>query len=423
MHTLDGSTLRRIRRDRNIAIAEVARCAGVSTGHISRVETGQRPASPAVLHGYESALGVPLTARAADGSGDTLAVDTRTEDADDMNRRAFTAAIASIAVGGPLGKPIQHALASLGPAPTPARVGLADVVQVEQAEQMFTTWDLRFGGGAAREMAGAQLRWATRLLDARMGDTVHARLHSAVGSLAERVAWSAFDAGEQQPARELFRVALYAATTADDPDLRAHILSDVATQCLYLRQPDECLRVIRLAEGDERIRPGVRMVLAGVKARAFGAIGDTSACEREMTRAEDAFADVDLGDTPAWMTAFLNEAHVNSVTGQAAYLLARSRGEFSDDAHRRLSTAIAGFDGGRARAVALCSTRLATLHLRAGHLEEGREAVGTALRAVPGLRSARIARDLTSMRTAAESRGSDGQELSTDITRALAAAG
>jgi hypothetical protein len=62
-----------------------------------------------------------------------------------------------------------------------------------------------------------------------------------------------------------------AATEADDPDLRAQILSDVATQHLYLGDPNACLTVIRLADGDERISAGVRFVLHGVKARAYGA--------------------------------------------------------------------------------------------------------------------------------------------------------
>lgn len=365
----------------------------------------------------------PVSLHVADQPGPWVAAEEGTDkNTDDMNRRSFTAAIAALAVGGPLGEPIHRALSSLGQPNAPVHVGVAEVVQVEQAEAMFTTWDLRFGGGAAREMAGRQLRWATSLLDAQMSSTVGDRLHSAVGSLAERVAWSSFDAGQQEPARALFRVALYAATTAEDADLRAHILSDVATQQLYLGHPDECLKVIRLAEGDERIRPGVRMVLHGVKARAFGAVADAHACRREIGLAEEAYTHVDPGDTPAWMTSFLNEPHVYSVTGQAAYLLARARGEFSDDAHQRLTAAIDGFDQTRARAIALCSTRLATLHLRAGHTAEGTHAVHTALQAVPGLRSARIIRDLTTMRAAAETCGDDGQALSSAISAALAPA-
>ncbi len=101
---------------------------------------------------------------------------------------------------------------------------------MELVEGMFTTWGLRFGGGLAREMAHAQLRWAVGLLDAQMSGSVRAGPNRAVGSLAERAAWSSFDAGRHEPARALFKVALYCASEADDGDLRAHVLSDVATQ-------------------------------------------------------------------------------------------------------------------------------------------------------------------------------------------------
>jgi hypothetical protein len=387
------------------------------------VENGIRPPSPAVVNGYEQAIGVRLATDSASGGRATLSTNRLGEDANEMRRRAFTAAVAAIAAGGPLGEPVHAALATLTTADTPTRVGLADVMQVEQAEAMFTTWDLRFGGGLAREMASAQLKWATRLLDAQMTDDVRAKLHTAVGSLAERAAWSSFDAGQHESARTLFKLALFAATEADDADLRAHVLSDIATQHLYLGHPAECLKVIRLAEGDDRITPAVRFVLHGVKARSYGAAGDADHCAHQIGLAEQTYADVQPDDTPAWMNAFLTEAHVHSVTGQAAYSLARSRNEFSDDAHIRLTRAVAGFDSNRARAIALCSTRLAILHLHAGHVAEGTFAARTALRAAPGLRSERIARDLTRMQRATDHLDDDTvRKLRVEITDALSLA-
>ncbi|MDQ1293280.1 MAG: hypothetical protein QG608_1161 [Actinomycetota bacterium] len=165
----------------------------------------------------------------------------------------------------------------------------------------------------------------------------------------------------------------------------------------------------------------VRFVLHGVKARVFGTLGDASACTRQIGLAEHAFSGVRSGNTPDWMASFLCEAHVASVTGQAAYALARATNEFSCDAHDRLAGAIAAFDESRARAVALCSTRLAALHLRAGNLDDGIHAARTALDAAPGLRSARITRDLVAVRSAADQRPHDStRELSTQITDALA---
>jgi transcriptional regulator with XRE-family HTH domain len=222
----EAADLRELRTRRNVSQAAVARLAGVSVGHISRVESGHRPPTPAVINGYEKAFGVRLAHLPPTGGGDTLSGKRPGEDVDEMRRRAFTAAVAAIAAGGPL---------------------------------------------------------------------------------------------------------------------------------------------------------------------------------------------------PPWMTGFLNEAHVYSVTGQAAYALARTTGRFSDEAHQRLSRAIDGFDGGRARAVALCATRLAALHLHAGNASQGTAAAHAALRAVPGLRSARITRDLTVVRAAADRYTDDStRQLSDDITATIA---
>lgn len=337
-----------------------------------------------------------------------------------MKRRAFTAGIAALAAGASLAEPIGRVLATLSGADTPARVGLPDVIQVEHAADQFTASDLRFGGGLARELAKAQLTWACGLLDAHMQDTVRVRLHSAVGSLAERAAWSTFDAGRHADAQKLFEIAVHAAAEADDPDLLAHILSDVATQHLYLGFPEECVRVVRQASGDDRVSPAVRFVLHGVRARAEAAMGHRGAVRDHILLAEDAYAAVTADNTPVWMTKFLNPAHIDSVTGQAAYSLARTTATFSDDAHDRLARAIGGFTPTRARAIALCATRLATLHLHHGNLVEGEAAARTALENVPGLRSARIRQDLKTMRAAAGRHDADTMtSLRDDITTAI----
>jgi hypothetical protein len=87
----------------------------VSTGHVSRAEAGDRPARPAVLNGYERALGVRLSAGTTGaGIGDRLDGTRHGEDADGMERRAFTAAIATVAAGGPLGEPVARAVITNG---------------------------------------------------------------------------------------------------------------------------------------------------------------------------------------------------------------------------------------------------------------------------------------------------------------------
>jgi transcriptional regulator with XRE-family HTH domain len=395
---IDPVVLRQLRTKQGLSQAAVARRAGMSVGHISRVEAGNRPATPAVIRGYENALGVRLSHLRAAGSFPDA---QGTEDPEEMNRRAFLTAVASIAVGGPVDEPSEQAWAGLAPASPPRHVGRLDVHHVTAAQEMFTAWDLRFGGGMARRLARSQIQWATGLLAATMTDQVRKDLHTAVGSLAERVAWSSYDAGRHTSARSLFKLALHAATEADDADLRAHILSDIATQHLTLNRPQECLTLIRLASGDDRISDAVRCVLHGVQARAYGATGQTTQCQQNITQTEDTFARVTTQQTPDWMTGFLNQAHIHSVTGQAAYALANATSQFSDDAHHRLTRAISAFGSHRARATALCATRLATLHFTAGNTLEATITASTALTTAAALQSARITADLTTMHTAA----------------------
>ena len=60
---------------------------------------------------------------------------------------------------------------------------------------------------------------------------------------------------------------------ADDPDLRAHILADVAAVHNHLDHPGDALQIIRLAGGDERVSPAIRSILHGVHANTHAAQG------------------------------------------------------------------------------------------------------------------------------------------------------
>jgi hypothetical protein len=63
-------------------------------------------------------------------------------------------------------------------------------------------------------------------------------------------------------------LALGAAAAAEDPDLRAGALADLAHHHLRVGYPQDALAVLRLAEGDERIGEQIRDRLKSVRARA-----------------------------------------------------------------------------------------------------------------------------------------------------------
>jgi transcriptional regulator with XRE-family HTH domain len=67
MTSYDGPTLRAIRESMGVPLRRVARQAGMSHGHLSKVERGEhgRPITPAILAAYEKVTGVSLADAAA----------------------------------------------------------------------------------------------------------------------------------------------------------------------------------------------------------------------------------------------------------------------------------------------------------------------------------------------------------------------
>lgn len=404
MNGYDGPTLRSVRESQDVALRKVARMANMSHGHLSKVERGEpgRPVTPAVLAAYEKACGVRLTGMAGHEVSDAGGGDWRRGHLSDARRRTLNAKIAAVAIGGPLGEQISRILDSTGRILAPLEVTEADAAAVEAAAAMCTELDLRLGGAVCDQMARALLRWAIGLLAAEADEPVADRLHAGIGWLGQRAGWAAFDADSHDVARSLFTIALYAAARANDADLRAHVLADLAAQHNYLGFPGDCLQVVRLGEVDERVSPPVRMVVNGVKARAYAVQGDAEACRRHVELAEDAHAG--SGSGAGWQATVGTAAALHATTGHAVATLARRTGSQAAraEAYQRLGRAVDELDPDtQARAAALCRAQLATLHLEAGDLTEGVAMAQRVLAAATGIRSVRLAGHLAMLRTAA----------------------
>lgn len=405
----DGPTLRSVRESVAVPLRRVARLAGMSHGHLSKVERGEhgRPVTPAILAAYEKATGVRLTGGKVVGFGDPTAgasgADWRRGRLSDARRRGFNATIAAVAVGGPVGEPITRMIDALGRTSVPQRLTTADVAQVEHAARLVTREDLRSGGGLISQLARTVLRWAVGLTAATMTSDVNRRLHAAIGQLAHRAAWAAFDADAHDAARNLFTVALDAAIQARDRSLRAHVLADVGAQHNFLGYPDDCLEIAGLAEGDQRVGPAVRMAIHTVKARAHAAADDLASARRHIRLAEESFAAATgpAATATGWAATFSTAAHLYARTGHAAAVLARRSGEEADreDARQRLTRAVEAFDPAtHHRALALCAARLAHLCLDAEEYEPAAHWTRSALDALPEVRSARLVRQIRGLR-------------------------
>lgn len=413
MTAYDGPTLRAVRENMGVPLRRIARVAGMSHGHLSKVERGEygRPVTPAIMAAYERATGVRLAdavAAVADqdpdpAAGGSPANPWRGGQLTALRRRGYNAAVAALAIGGHLGEPFGRLLDASGRPLAPAPPDALDVAQLERLAELLTGLDLQYGGALVGQLAKTLLRWAAAMLDTDPGDRIGGGLHAAVCALAHRAAWSAFDMAGHEAARGLFRLALYAAVRAGDPDLRAHVLADVAAQHNQLGYHEDSLEIVRIGEGDERVAPAVRMVLHGVKARAYAAIGEAAACRRHVGLAEEAFATA-APDAPGWVGRLCDPAHLYATTGHAMAQLARHTGADADlrDARERLTEAIDAFDWRtHSRAHALCTSQLAVLYLVAGDRDRGVHWARQAVRCAAGIRSGRLDRGLLGIRAAA----------------------
>jgi transcriptional regulator with XRE-family HTH domain len=412
---IDGPTLRAVRENMDVPLRRIARTAGMSHGHLSKVERGEhgRPVTPAILAAYERATGVKLAEAAAtiaerrDRDTGRRGTTWRPGQLTDMRRRAYNAAIGAIAIGGHLGEPVSRLIDSTGRPVTPTPPDGDDVAQLKHLVSVLTDLDLRYGGGLVSQMSKALLRWGVVMLDAaRVPPPVESRLAAAVSALAARAGWAAFDVAAHDPARSLFRLALHTAARAGDPNLRAHVLADVAAQHNQLGYHQDALDIIRLGEGDERVAPPVRMLLHGVKARVYAALGDAHQTRLHVDQAETIHADTGQQShpEPGWVATLLHPGHLYAATGHAMATLAGHTGTdaHAQDAQRRLVKALQELDPAtHTRAHTLAAAHLAMLQLAAGDAEAGIRTVRAAIQSATQVRSARVVHSLATLRTIA----------------------
>jgi hypothetical protein len=413
-----------------VPLRRIARTAGMPHGHLSKVERGEyrRPVTPTIIAAYERVTGVPL----AEAVGAVAETDEppdrgrngkawRPGQLSPTRRRSYNAAIITLTIDGHLGMPFGRLVASAGRPLAPVPPSSTDVAQLERFAELVTALDLQYGGGLVAKHAKVLLRWAVPMLDATdMEVLAHRRLHAAVGWLAHRAAWAAFDASAHDAARSLFQLALFAASTAADPDLRAHVVADVAAQHNHLGYHRDALDIIRFVEGDERITPLVRMVIQLVRARAFAALGDREGCFGCIKAAEQHHdqADVHPETHHGWLASLAGLAPLYAGTGHALATLAGhtaaadatadggSHGVVSASARAgaqqaatRLITAVEDFQStGNARARTLCLARLAGLRLMTGELDEAAQWTRRALSAAARIDSVRVERAIAAVR-------------------------
>lgn len=288
---VSGQDLRAARQSAKVSLDALAEQIGMSKGHLSRVERGQREVTPALLRSYQQALGVHVAA-------------TNTESflpdiMEDMKRRSVLGIIAAASVGSASLEPLARLLDGLDGKDL-ASVGVAEAQAVEAAADLYTRMDLAHGGSMAAAMARGSLSWAIELLDRPMTPPVRERLSSAIGLLADRLGWAIYDAGDTAKAGRVLTLALDNAARGTDRDLGAHVMLDLSTVVTDAGRPSEGVEILRLALGDERISSAERANLHAVAARHCAAAHDRPAGLRHVDLAEEALTRAQPASSPGW---------------------------------------------------------------------------------------------------------------------------
>lgn len=327
-----------------------------------------------------------------------------------MRRVEFIRLVSGLGAGAGLGvagvdaalaDPVREILSRAAAPAVPSRVGCTDIEQVRFAETTFRSWREQFGGGACRDALAGQVRWAAGLLHSRCDDPTSRALHSAVGSLADVAGWGDVDTGHHDTALRCFRLAVHCAEEAQDWDLRAEVLTDMARQAMDRGLLDDALSLIELAQvRADRVGGTGRAMMSSEHARIFGVSGRLPDCRHAVSIAEDHFADhrPGGGDSPFFQQ--ISRANLTLDNGQALFYPGLRTPEIATAAREHLRTALAHPSTLGRRRCAIGTAKLSTLELLHGDRDEGITLAHQALDLGVGMRSARLTDDLHRLRRA-----------------------
>ncbi|QKV77839.1 hypothetical protein [Amycolatopsis sp. Hca4] len=284
-----------------------------------------------------------------------------------------------------------------------ARVGLADVRQLEDSVAELRALDYRYGGGSCRAAVESRLPAAVALLDGVTKTVVLARLYTAVADLYNLAGWTNFDQDRSAAALEAFARALELAVEAGNDDLQANIRYRVGRLHLHYGAVDAAL--LEFARGREAAVSAhsklAQAILSANQAWAHAMKADVSGALTYLRRARQEFAEAE-GREPSPWAAFFGAtdmaAMVGTVHGELAQVVDVRHGR---DGIPALVEAIRGYPRGMTRSRSLTLIWLATVHALDGDLDIATTVGEEAVELAGALRSPRVRQRLDSLARAA----------------------
>ncbi|MEU6966393.1 helix-turn-helix transcriptional regulator [Kitasatospora aureofaciens] len=219
----------------------------------------------------------------------------------------------------------------------------------------------------------AHLATVTGLIeDGRYSEGTGRRLHLLAASLATTCGWYRFDQGRHWAAGKLWEAALQSAHAAGDRDHGAGVLSDFAYQANWLGEPKVSVDQLGHALSGT-VHPTARSLLFLRRARAHAALGERTACYRDLSEAESALAIEAVDPAPGWC-AWMGPADLAVDSGQCLLDLGRT-----EEAHTRITEGLALLPRARDKTRGVFLTYQARGHLQSKNVEQALAVISESL--------------------------------------------
>jgi hypothetical protein len=334
-----------------------------------------------------------------------------------VERRLFVAWLMRLSVGAvALPEAVRHAVAFADDDPDllPA-ITMDDVAKLEECHSTFVRLNYSVGSVARKAVVG-QLSYAVDQLRAGVPGTVQARdaWRVTTARLADTACWMSVDAGREQQARALAVLGCKVAASIEDrPKADAasgYFMAKLAELSIGTGRPRTALELVHEAQAIARdASPTTQHALHGIKAEAYGALGDARGVRRELGLAEEAMAEMSTEDVERepWATPYTLAGRYEFHRGTAQSLLVRTNPDVQ--APEVVADTCAAFDAsarahsgdGRSRRAASARLRAATTLLVDREPEEAVAQARQALPVLPALRSKRVRDDVHDLEQAA----------------------
>lgn len=322
----------------------------------------------------------------------------RLGEADIQRRKMLTSAAYSVAAAAlPLGA--EQAVEYQRRA-TAVRVGRAEIDAVRDMTEMYTRIDERHGGQHGRAAVVQYLvSDVSRLCRARYAtDQDRVAMLSSAAEVAYLCGWKAYDAGEHGLAQRYYLQAYQLTREADDPLHQAWILRILAHNGMDIRRPEHTLELAEAALERAAQRPTpspVQALFAVTRARALANASRPREATVQLRKAQDLALLGDEADMPHW-AALWGSARA-CVSSHSAKTLKALRDHAAAERHYA-AAARSRPSPEYQRITALTIAAQGREQAAQGHVEQACDTWGRALAMLDGVRSARAADAVGSIR-------------------------